>query len=270
MRQTPTPQQAYPDDEISLIELWQILARRKVLILVCFIVSLAAGGAVAFLQAPVFEANVSLRIGQVRSGPEEESSVPLESAPEMSARLLARGEVSKATLQKDSKTIIQLAATGSNPEEAKRKLEDAVQEVLNAHEATLAESTGPVAERIKALDLQHGVYSKQDAEISALINQLRQRDPVQAALLVQERRSISSAFNQLEAERLRLAQLLTPPQTQATELLGSITAPAAPVKPKKVLVLALAAVLGVMGGVMLAFFAEFMSKAKQTIAAARS
>lgn len=270
MQQTPTPQQAYPDDEISLIELWQILARRKALILACFIVSLAAGAAVTLLQAPVFEANVILRIGQVKSGPEGESSVPLEYSPELTARLLARGGISKATVQKDSKTIVQLAAIGGNPEDAKRKLEDAVQEVLKTHEATLAESTRPVAERIKALDLQHEAHSKQYAEISALINQLRQRDPVQAALLLLERRSISSVFNQLEAERHLLAQLLTPPQTQATELLGSITAPAAPVKPKTALVLALAAVLGVMGGVMLAFFAEFMAKAKQAIAAARS
>ena len=263
MQQTSTLQQACPDGEISLIELWQMLARRKALILGCFIVSLAAGAAVAFLQAPVFEANVSLRIGQV-------NSVPLDNAPEMTARLLARGEISKATPQKDSKTIVQLAATGSNPEEAKRKLEDAVREVLKTHEATLAESTGPVVERIKALDLQHEAHSKQYAEISALINQLRQRDPVQAALLVLERGSISSVFNQLEAERVLLAQRLTPPQTQATELLGSITAPATPAKPKKALVLALAAVLGVMGGVMLALFAEFMAKAKQAIAAARS
>lgn len=270
MQQTPTPQQAYPDDEISLIEVWQILARRKALILACFIISLAAGAAVTLLQAPVFEANVSLRIGQVKSGPEGESSVPLEYSPELTARLLARGGISKATVQKDSKTIVQLAAIGGNPEDAKRKLEDAVQEVLKTHEATLAESTRPVAERIKALDLQHEAHSKQYAEISALINQLRQRDPVQAALLLLERRSISSVFNQLEAERHLLAQLLTPPQTQATELLGSITAPAAPVKPKTALVLALAAVLGVMGGVMLAFFAEFMAKAKQAIAAARS
>ena len=258
------------DDEISLIELWQILARRKALIMACFIVSLAAGAAVALLQTPVFEANVSLRIGKVKSGPEGESSVPLEDASELTARLLAQGGISKATVQKGSTTIVQLAATGGTPEDAKRKLEDAVQEVLKTHETILAESTRPVAGRIKALDLQQEAHSKQYAEISALIDQLRQRDPVQAALLVLERRSISSVFTQIEAERLRLAQLLTPPQTQATELLGNITAPAAPVKPKKALVLALAAALGMMGGVMLAFFAEFMAKAKQATAAVRS
>lgn len=196
--------------------------------------------------------------------------MPLENASELTARLRAQGGISKATVQKDSTSIVQLAATGGTPEDAKRKLEDAVQEVLENHKTTLAESTRPVAERIKALDLQHEAHSKQYSEISALIDQLRQRDPVQAALLMLERSSSSSVFNQLEAERLRLAQLLTPPQTQATELLGSITAPAAPVKPKKALVLALAAALGVMGGVMLAFFAEFMAKAKQAIAAARS
>ena len=55
---------------------------------------------------------------------------------------------------------------------------------------------------------------------------------------------------------------MTPPATRPTELIGEITAPAKPSKPKKALVLALAAVLGIMGGVMLAFVAEFIAKSK--------
>ncbi|MFN3885313.1 MAG: GNVR domain-containing protein, partial [Rhodocyclaceae bacterium] len=47
---------------------------------------------------------------------------------------------------------------------------------------------------------------------------------------------------------------------------GEITAPTKPSKPKKALVLALAAVLGMMGGVMLAFVAEFVAKAKANAA----
>ncbi|NOQ51057.1 MAG: hypothetical protein GQ578_02400, partial [Desulfuromonadaceae bacterium] len=41
------------------------------------------------------------------------------------------------------------------------------------------------------------------------------------------------------------------------------TIPEKPIKPKKTLIVALAAMLGLMGGVMLAFFAEFMVKVRQ-------
>ena len=61
MQNTQPPAQPYDDDEISLIELWQILARRKALILACFILCLAGGAAFAFLKAPVYEASLRLR-----------------------------------------------------------------------------------------------------------------------------------------------------------------------------------------------------------------
>lgn len=48
---------------------------------------------------------------------------------------------------------------------------------------------------------------------------------------------------------------------------GEIIAPVKPVAPKKLLVLVLAAVLGVIGGVMLAFVAEFVAKQRRKVAA---
>ena len=62
-------------------------------------------------------------------------------------------------------------------------------------------------------------------------------------------------------------QKLARPLTQPTELMGEINAPTEPAKPKKALVVALSAVLGLMGGVMLAFIAEFIGKARGTAAA---
>ena len=44
------------EDEISLIELWDILAQRKYWILACVAVSLAAAGAYLLIKAPVYEA----------------------------------------------------------------------------------------------------------------------------------------------------------------------------------------------------------------------
>jgi len=77
-----------------------------------------------------------------------------------------------------------------------------------------------------------------------------------------QRSPLTHSILQLDAERLRLLQQLAPPQTRQTELLGRIVAPTQPSQPRQSLVLALAAMLGLMGGVMLAFVTEFVVNAK--------
>lgn len=279
MHNTQPSAQPYDDDEISLLELWQILARRKGLILTCFILCMAGGAAFAFLKAPVYEASVKLRIGQVK-GDDAAPPVMLENADELSSRILAQyGEdvatgvkrerpfITTASVQKGVTTTVQLTAEGDTPEDAARLLDDVVRGVQKAHTAMFEDNLKPIAERLKSLDEQRTALQQQYADLTQLAEKLKDRDNVQASLVMIERGPITTAINQQDAERLRLSQQVTPPQTRPTELIGEITAPAKPSRPKKALVLALAAVLGVMGGVMLAFVAEFVAKAKANAAA---
>ena len=279
MQNTQPPAQPYDDDEISLIELWQILARRKALILACFILCLAGGAAFAFLKAPVYEASVKLRIGQVK-GDGAAPPVILENADELSSRILAQyGEdiatgvkrerpfITTASVQKGVTTTVQLTAEGDTPADAARLLDDVAKSVQKAHTTMFEDNLKPIAERLKSLDEQRTALQQQYADLSQLAEKLKDRESVQASLLMIERSPITNSLDQQATERLRLSQQITPPATRHTELIGEITAPAKPSKPKKALVLALAAVLGMMGGVMLAFVAEFVAKAKANAAA---
>ena len=279
MQNTQPPAQPYDDDEISLIELWQILARRKALILACFILCLAGGAAFAFLKAPVYEASVKLRIGQVK-GDGAAPPVILENADELSSRILAQyGEdiatgvkrerpfITTASVQKGVTTTVQLTAEGDTPADAARLLDDVAKSVQKAHTTMFEDNLKPIAERLKSLDEQRTALQQQYADLSQLAEKLKDRESVQASLLMIERSPITDSLDQQATERLRLTQQITPPTTRPTELIGEITAPAKPSKPKKALVLALAAVLGMMGGVMLAFVAEFVAKAKANAAA---
>ena len=273
MQTTQPPTQTY-DDEISLLELWQILVKRKALILACFVLCLAGGAAFAFLKAPIYEASVKLRIGQVK-GEGAAPPVILENADELTSRILAsygedvatgikreRPFITTASVQKGVTTTVQLTAEGDTPEDAARLLHDVVQSVQKAHTALFENNLKPIAERLKSLDEQHNALQQQYTDLTQLAEKLKDRDNVQASLLMIERSPITNSLDQQAAERLRLSQQMTPPATRPTELIGEITAPAKPSKPKKALVLALAAVLGIMGGVMLAFVAEFIAKSK--------
>lgn len=274
MQNAQAPAHNDDDDEISLLELWQILVKRKGLIVACLLVCLAAGAAFAFLKAPVYEADVKLRIGQVKSDADAPPAL-LDVAEELSSLILAQyGEdvaqgvkrerpfITKASVQKGVTTTLQLTAEGDTPEDAARLLEEVVSDVRKAHTTMYEDNLKPIAERLKNLDEQRKALQQQYGDITALVDQLKERDSVQASLVMIERGPITTAINELDTERLRLSQQIMPPQTRPTDLIGEITAPAKPSKPKKALVLALAAVLGLMGGVMLAFVAEFIAKAK--------
>lgn len=276
MQPTQTPPQYYADDEISLLELWQILVRRKWLIVACFIFCVAAGAAFAFLKAPVYEASVKLRIGQVQG-----SQGLLENAEELSSRILARyGQqiatgvarerpfITKATVQKGVTTSVQLTAEGDSPEDAAGLLEEVAHSIRQAHAAMYEDNLKPIAERLRSLEEQRDALQQQYADLTVLAERLKESDTVQASLVMLERGPITNYINEQDAERLRLSQQMAPPQTRPSELISEITKPAKPSKPKKALVLALAAVLGIMGGVMLAFVAEFVSKARASGATA--
>lgn len=271
----------YADDEISLIDLWQILAKRSLLIFLCFAVCIAGGAAFAFLQAPVFEASVKLRIGQVANDQPGNAGL-LENGDELSSRLMARfGEdvahgikrdrpfLTKSAVQKSVATTIELVAEGDKPEDAARFLQRVVDDVQKTHGATYERNLKFVEERLEHLNHQRSALQQQYEDATRLIDQLKQRDAVQASLIMLERGRISASISELDAEKPALTQKLSAPQTRPTELLGEITAPAKAAKPKKVLILALSAVLGLLGGVMLAFVAEFVAKARSAPALAQ-
>lgn len=274
MQNTQPRTQPYVNDETTLAELWQILARRKAFILASFLLCLAGGAAFAFLKAPVYEASVKLRIGQVK-GDGAAPPVILESADELTSRILAEyGEdvatgikrerpfIIEASVQKGVTTTIQLTAEGDTPQEAVRLLDDVTKGVHKVHAVIFEDNLKPIAERLKSLDEQRTALQRQYSDLTQLAEQLKERDNVQASLLMIERSPIANSLDQQATTRLRLSQQITPPATRPTELIGEITPPAKPSSPKKALVIALAAVLGMMSGVMLAFIAEFISKAK--------
>lgn len=266
------PATTYPDDEISLLDLWQILCKRKLWIVACLLVCVAAGAAYVVLKAPVYEASVKLRIGQAGPPP----AGLFEVADELSARLMAHyGEdvadgvkrerpfLKRATPQKGLTTAVDLLAEGDSPEDAVSLLQRITGEVRKEHEAIFDRNVNFLSERLKNLEVQRASLQQQYADASALFDLLKQRDPVQAALIMQERGRVTTSIIGLDAEKPALAQRLSPPQTLPTALLGEISAPTKPAAPKKGLVLLLVSVLGLIGGVLLALLAEFLTKARR-------
>lgn len=264
------PQRVSPDDEISLIELWDILVRRKTWIFFSLLVCISASLAFAFLKSPVFTASVKVRIGQVAG------SGLFEPPEVLSSRLLAQfGEdvadgvkrerpfLARATAQKGTSATIELTAEGDHPQDAADLLSRVFEDIQKTHAENYKQNVQFLSERLQNLDKQRQAFQQQYDDATAMLAQLAPRDPVQASLIMLERGRISTAMNELDAEKPGLMQRLTPPLTQPTELIGEIAAPTEAAKPKKAMILTLSVILGLMGGAILAFIVEFVSNARK-------
>lgn len=256
-------------DEISLLELWDIVVRRKLWIVATPLISVAAAFVYLFVATPVYEASVKLRIGQVADLGE------LEDPDVLSAWLVGKyGEeiatgvkrdppfLAKAAVQKGSKTVVDLVVRGISPEQSADLLRRIAEQVIERHGETYKSQVDLAYRRIDQIDTQRRLLTELFAASADLLNTLKQRDPVQASLLTLERGRLATELSVAERELPAWQQKLNAPKTVMTEMLGDVAVPAKPASPKKPLTVAFAAVLGVMGGVMLAFVAEFLARSK--------
>lgn len=252
-----------PQDELSLADLWEIVSKGKCWVFGCLLVSMVAASAYLALAVPVYEATARIRIGQVAGG-------GLFEVPEVVAsRLLARyGEdpatgvkrplpyLKNATVPKGLTSVVQLVAEGDTPQHAVDLLNDAFVYVRESHELIYSQALKSLDERLAYLDSQRIVLVGQISEAQSLVERLKQKDPVQASLVLIEAGRLATTVTALDAERPAIVQQRMAPQTQATALLGDIEEPAKPARPKRALVLAAAFVGGLMSGLLLALVAN--------------
>src|SRR5690606_19741541 len=119
--------------------------------------------------------------------------------------------ITTASVQKGMTTTVQLTAEGDSPEDAARLLDDVAKGVQKTHTTMFEDNLKPIAERLKSLDEQRTALRQQYADLTQLAEQLKERDNVQASLLMIERSPITNSLDQQATERLRLSQQITPP-----------------------------------------------------------
>ena len=111
----------YREDEISLIDLWQILVRRKSWVFACFIICVIIGGLYTILKPPVFEATTQIRIGQIADlGLIEDGNVICDILLSRYGKDVAEGierelpVLKKASVSKASPQVLELTVSGEH------------------------------------------------------------------------------------------------------------------------------------------------------------
>lgn len=255
-------------EPIGLQEIVQALAMRKSWLLASVVGAIVLALAYLILATPIYQARVAFRIGQVGgSGLFEPPEVLASRLVANFGREIADGVtrerpfLKRAVALSSVPAVVELVSEAYSPGDAVAFLQHVFSEVKEAHEALYSKNREVLVEQVRNIDRQKQEFEEQYATATAALESLKKAgDSMQASVLVVERSRVAGSITGLNAEKPNAALRLVPPQTQPTALLGEIAAPIRPVSPRRSIVLATAAVLGLLLGIALAFIVAFKDR----------
>jgi len=279
-------------DEIDLRELWHTLMRRKLIVIATTALILLASLAYVFLLPPVYEAKVLLKIGVHNTTQLLESTNALQAYINFKydlsrdyTRDITEFYLTAVSVPDKNAGYISITANGPTGADAKNVLSAAVDDIQARHQVLFTSIVASDLIKIESTEKQIDYYS--DDVLPQIKRELESLQTLQANRI--KRNIESSEFNleldylldeiisgkvsglkelvditipKLETEAEKLKKNLKPPFLEMTSIVGDIAVPEGPVKPNKKMILAVALVAGVMLGIFLVFFLEFIKPKK--------
>ena len=270
----------YQDQEIDLVDLWLVLRRRRALFFGMVLAALAIAIALIIFMPPVYESRAVLQIGQVGGVGKESGAMPVEPPGILVERLneeyrvndKSEGErefplIASVTLNKGQQNIVTITARAHSVDDAQRYLATVVGKVQREHEQWLQEAVKQQHTRLDVLGNRMTLSHQHMEALNDSIARLKVSDPLQAAVLLQEKSKFLQELPSMEQEQALLNLSLSRLQTLPTRFLREPTTPISPERPRPVLYLSLALIIGIMLGAMAVFIAEFFTNARQRLRA---
>ncbi len=276
------------EDEIDLIELWQTLRKHKAVIIITTFVFVSAAIIYLLMAKPVYEAVATLKIGgQLING---NKKIYFEDANKLKERLDVKYNVSgkfrkkgilsyveNVSIPRKTRGFITITVDGPNNLEAKATLSKVIKQIIDKHSIIYKSIIGTKETTIKLYNeliiLLSKEINKQNMVVLNLrryLNKIQDKNPNLSALIIlqigQIKRNIvveQDKINNLKKEIYNLQLTMHSPYLVMTQIVGKIYTHNYPVKPKKKLILVVAFITGLIFGIFLVFFLEFIRKARE-------
>lgn len=239
------------EDEIDLRELFLIIWRKKVfIVLLTFIVTILAS-IYAFMKTPIYEVKAVIEVGSFNSNSNSNSnSNYIENPLNLIKKLLILNKenikgiqdsnIENITLVKSTPNLIELSATSASNENGIKLLNKIVADVKEEHLSKIDSYKSLIVDNINNLKSQ----------IKLLEDDKNKFDGSLAVKF-----ELVSKINDLELQ-------ISPHNIQNTKLIGDIITNEYPIKPKKKLIVAVSFVTGFILSIFLVFFMEFIRSFK--------
>lgn len=218
------------DDDINLFEIWEILVKRKYLILSVFIASIMLAVLYIFLIKPEYQSQAIVQIGEIGFGLDRRTNF-IEDPKTLVQSLPQRYSGLSVTLTADN--ILLLSFNDKTAQNAYVRLHRVVSDLFQRHQI-----------------LFNQVTSLRKSRLNALKNKLAASN-----LNTLQRAELEDQIAQTEL-------LMTEVYTRPTQIIQAASLNSHPVNSNKNLYLVLSGILGLMGGIISAFCAEFFVRLK--------
>ena len=249
------------EDEISLQDLWEIIAKRKWLVFLSMVVCLGLAAVYVSLARTIYESKAVVQIGKV-------AGQPVDNGLQLANRLMnqytpvntvqAKKQMPKlyaVTPDKADGSILTLEAQGRSPQEAQQYLQGVIQRLLAEDQQRYQQIVGTRQAQLTQLQaLYQGTRTSLDTKSGK-----GQVDSTSALLLLEQSRR-SDALTNIQAAIAKMENALAPNNTSPTIQTLSPRYDPIPVAPKRGLILVLAGLGGLMLGVFLALLQNAFRK----------
>ena len=266
----PRESRDFQEDEISLIDLWRVIAKRKRLIVITVAVILSLVGTWLLIAKPVYENRAVLSVGQV--GPIESPQLIVQrlreehrvkDRSEGAQKLPAITEVK--TMEKLLANGVEIIAQAHEAQAAQQFLIEVVAKIMKRHQKLFDLGRAEQTKQLEALQQEAERIEQSLALIEHRISALVGSEASLAGLLTLQKDLLLQRLPQIAQQQTTLRLAMSELQSTPTVVLRTPTLPIEPVSPKPMLYMMLAGVVGLMLGIFGAFFAEFLGKTRKQL-----
>ncbi|MEX0385327.1 Wzz/FepE/Etk N-terminal domain-containing protein [Spiribacter pallidus] len=288
----PAPVQYYPDDEISLYELWDILQRRRMVVIITTAVIALASAVFALSREPVYEMEAIIEIGEVPGRVVETASNAAGGMELLTATKTAVTRINEiiipqlrerdsfldagfaevtAAIADDEGGLLRLSAEVVDAEKAPTRafMDAVIAELVQVHDAEWQTKAETLDVRIQRLQqLQERIDERYSQTASGPDDERREGVAEGASGETPRLQEVIVSLMARQMENLWAVEdrlmVLDGLRAEAgpTKVQRPPTASDEPVSSGPEQIIAIGAVLGLMLGVFAAFFAEFLVNAR--------
>ncbi len=252
------------NDEVSLIELYIVLARRKKIIIITIVIALLIGIVYSWQwQAkliPSYEGNIVVQVGHVGQLEGMEKIKPLLKVEyPFIKRIDSVGN------------LVTIIINVHDKAEVEPMLQKIIDKFIQEYSVIYNSNLSSKQQKYEFLRRQIDDIRSQIVELAYFVSALKKDEPVQASILVLEKIKLKQVLQGYEGKATNFRNLSTVKSLLIpTKLLHGPTVTDIPEKPMGRVIIIISIVLGLIFGIIGAFMAELIAKARQEIARVRA
>lgn len=264
----------YEEDEIDLRELYATIVKNKKTIFIVTAVITFLALAYIFIKTPIYEVKSNIKIGKIdnkliddRNDIVRTLSVVFHVNEKIKSKKKFVSDVASISVAKKDLAFLTVTTEGVSNKAALEKNEEVLHYLQNLYKAKIDKFKQNKKEEIKSLTntianlkeqnkfveglKKSKIKSKNDAEILKSLYIISSTFPVKIA--------------NLQQNILNLKYAILEQNTQNNQLVGSYIMQDKPAKPKKLLIVIVAFITGLILSIFLVFFIEFVKASKEEV-----